>query len=307
MIDQYTGDLIANSLGMDLLKGEPTLICVEHDFNQWYSDTQGAGWIVLQTVLLIWFSVNLFIGVKGLFSNIYHDGITPNPPQVNLFFNNVASVLLILSMVDPWNIRGIVSAVFAEVTFILSLPAFLSGMATFAFYFNEVLIAKGVIEPKLKTLIIPFVIFCLYIWAIFLAYVILFGIEKSSFGTVKASAFTTALGPGLILVYFVITGTLLIKRLRVHNSRLLKRIYPLMLGVSLGCAISVASSFQLLAALYSAKDNPRLNEGAWITYWIGGAVMIFPSVLMFRFSIQLSQIQIQKVKRFFSKKKKGTQ
>ena len=142
IIDQYTGDLIANSLGMDLLKGEPTLICVEHDFNQWYSDTQGAGWIVLQTVLLIWFSVNLFIGVKGLFSNIYHDGITPNPPQVNLFFNNVASVLLILSMVDPWNIRGIVSAVFAEVTFILSLPAFLSGMATFAFYFNEVLIRE---------------------------------------------------------------------------------------------------------------------------------------------------------------------
>ena len=292
---------------MDLLKGEPTLISVQHDFNQWYSDTQGAGWIVLQTILLICFSVNLFIGVKGLFSNIYHDGITPNPPQVTLFFNNVASIFLILSMVDPWNIRGILSGMFMEVTIILSLPAFLSGMATFAFYFNEVLIAKGVIEPKLKTLRIPFIIFCLYIWAIFLAYAILYATERITIGVAKASAFTATLGPGLILVYFAITGALLIKRLRVYNSRLLRRIYPLTIGVSLGCTISVAASIQLLVALYSPKDDARLNEGMWITYWIGGVIVIFPSVVMFRsvFPSTFSKIQIQSETLVFKKKKRN--
>eukprot|EP01091_Cochliopodium_minus_P009961 TRINITY_DN2571_c0_g1_i2.p1 TRINITY_DN2571_c0_g1~~TRINITY_DN2571_c0_g1_i2.p1 ORF type:complete len:472 (+),score=97.84 TRINITY_DN2571_c0_g1_i2:60-1475(+) len=264
---------------------KPTLITLTEDENSWIESTEGASFIVFQVFMLITYGLIFVILIRALVlfgMNKDWKSFRLEAGEQILLINLLALIMSILSIVDPFNIRGATNRSYIYVTILLTFPLIVMGMQRLSFFFTEILIKSKLVSRNINYLQYPFIGVAVGSFILFLVFAILISKNDIFSQLLLAANITNIVFLFFSICFYVISGFLMIKAVRAKKSKFMKRVIPIIAVVTFGAILYFIANIIFLVNYQAKLYSTKLFEVTFILFWISICFIVGGQIIFFR-------------------------
>ena len=182
------------------------------------------------------------------------------------------------------SIRRVVSLRYLVVVTTLTFPAMITTILFLAMFLNETLISKKMMNPKLRVFKWPFVLTIIPIWVINIYSAAVLSRYKVNFQVIKGSVLFSCTVVGISLIYLTTVGVVMIKKLYLFKSQIMRKMIFLISLSFLGVCLLLVGIIAYTVGFYVKTFNvPRYIAGHYFC-WSGGSIILLPQVIIYSFT-----------------------